>query len=140
MTAKRKQKIKSNKTRKVKVAFSHEVSAKQGKSEKNFVPSFSRSNEKGDQQVIEQQIITDEDRKIVCKNSYNTYDTFEKMLKQKIRIQKLRKLIDENMHILFNDDEINNNTSKQDENIIIDINQLTPVKYIKDIKDIKRFY
>ena len=70
----------------------------------------------------------------------NTYDTFEKMLKQKIRIQKLRKLIDENMHILFNDDEINNNTSKQDENIIIDINQLTPVKYIKDIKDIKRFY
>ena len=70
----------------------------------------------------------------------NTYDTFEKMLKQKIRIQKLKKLIDENMHILFNDDEINNNTSKQDENIIIDINQLTPVKYIKDIKDIKRFY
>ena len=67
----------------------------------------------------------------------NIYDTFEKMLKQKIRIQKLRKLIDENMHILFNDDEINNNTSKQDENIIIDINQLTPVKYIKDIK---RFY
>lgn len=70
----------------------------------------------------------------------NTYDTFEKMLKQKIRIQKLKKLIDENMHILFNDDEINNNTSKQDENIIIDINQLRPVKYIKDIKDIKRFY
>ena len=67
----------------------------------------------------------------------NTYDTFEKMLKQKIRIQKLRKLIDENMHILFNDDEINNNTSKQDENIITDINQLRPVKYIKDIK---RFY
>ena len=70
----------------------------------------------------------------------NTYDTFEKMLKQKIRIQKLKKLIDENMHILFNDDEINNNTSKQDENIITDINQLRPVKYIKDIKDIKRFY
>ena len=70
----------------------------------------------------------------------NTYDTFEKMLKQKIRIQKLRKLIDENMHILFNSDEINNNTSKQDENIITDINQLRPVKYIKDIKDIKRFY
>jgi hypothetical protein len=67
----------------------------------------------------------------------NTYDTFEKMLKQKIRIQKLRKLIDENMHILFNSDEINNNTSKQDENIIININQLRPVKYIKDIK---RFY
>ena len=67
----------------------------------------------------------------------NTYDTFEKMLKQKIRIQKLRKLIDENMHILFNGDEINNNTSKQDENIITDINQLRPVKYIKDIK---RFY
>lgn len=70
----------------------------------------------------------------------NTYDTFEKMLKQKIRIQKLKKLIDENMHILFNGDEINNNTSKQDENIITDINQLRPVKYIKDIKDIKRFY
>ena len=67
----------------------------------------------------------------------NTYDTFEKMLKQKIRIQKLKKLIDENMHILFNGDEINNNTSKQDENIITDINQLRPVKYIKDIK---RFY
>jgi hypothetical protein len=67
----------------------------------------------------------------------NTYDTFEKMLKQKIRIQELRKLIDENMHILFNSDEINNNTSKQDENIIININQLRPVKYIKDIK---RFY
>ena len=67
----------------------------------------------------------------------NTYNTFEKMLKQKIRIQELRKLIDENMHILFNSDEINNNTSKQDENIIININQLRPVKYIKDIK---RFY
>jgi hypothetical protein len=67
----------------------------------------------------------------------NTYDTFEKMLKQKIRIQKLRKLIDENMHILFNSDEINNNNSKQDENIITDINQLRPIKYIKDIK---RFY
>ena len=34
----------------------------------------------------------------------NTYDTFEKMLKQKISIQTLKKLIDENMHILFNDD------------------------------------
>jgi hypothetical protein len=67
----------------------------------------------------------------------NTYDTFEKMLKQKIRIQELRKLIDENMHILFNSDEINNNTSKQDENIITDMNELRPVKYIKDIK---RFY
>ena len=70
----------------------------------------------------------------------NTYNTFEKMLKQKIRIQKLKKLIDENMHILFHSDEINNNNSKQDKNIITDINQLRPVKYIKDIKDIKRFY
>ena len=67
----------------------------------------------------------------------NTYDTFEKMLKQKIRIQKLKKLIDENMHILFHSDEINNNTSKQDKNIITDMNELRPVKYIKDIK---RFY
>jgi hypothetical protein len=34
------------------VAFSHEVSAKQGKSEQNFVPFFSRSNEKGGDEHI----------------------------------------------------------------------------------------
>jgi len=38
-------------------AFSHEVSAKQGKSEQNFVPFFSRSNEKGDTSTLDMNMI-----------------------------------------------------------------------------------
>jgi hypothetical protein len=38
-------------------AFPHEVSAKQGKSEQNFVPFFSRSNEKGDTSTLDMNMI-----------------------------------------------------------------------------------
>ena len=34
-------------------------------------------------------VITDEDRKIVCKNSYNTYDTFEDKVEAEFKRQKI---------------------------------------------------
>ena len=41
------------------------------------------------EQIIKQQVITDDDRKIVCKNSYNTYDTFEDKVEEEFKRQKI---------------------------------------------------
>ena len=41
------------------------------------------------QEVIAQQVISDEDKKIVCKNYYNTYDTFEDKVEEEFKRQKI---------------------------------------------------
>ena len=41
------------------------------------------------QEVIAQQVISDEDKKIVCKNYYNTYDTFEDKMEEEFKRQKI---------------------------------------------------